>query len=134
MAHLDHDAVVDAFQRVAAQRGDPTPLRMCDRAGDTGYTHIHGPHQPQGLERCTTHAIAIEKYNGTVALRAPIGQHLGAVQRPDMPITKHSLGYSAGAFGDFDYAFDVPHILKAWSTFDAFARHVIASLAASSRW
>lgn len=134
MAHPDHDAVVDAFQREAARRGDPVPLEVHDRAGDAGYTHIHGPHQPRRPKRCRTYAVAVEKFNGTVALRAPIGQQLSGVRRPDVPITTHPLGYSVGPFGDFGYGFDIPHIMRVWTTLDAFAKDVIAAFAASNNW
>lgn len=134
MAHPDHDAVVDAFQREAVRRGDPI-LRICYRAGDAGYTHIHGPHQPYGTERCTTHAIVVEKFNGTVGLRAPIGQQLGGVLRPDVPITAHPLGQSAGAFGrDFTHGFDIQHIMRTWSTLDAFSRDVVAAFVTAHTW
>lgn len=108
---------------------------MCDRAGPGGYTHIHGPNQPKHPDQCRTHAIAVEKFNGTVALRAPIGQRLGGVLRPDLPISAHPLGYSAGnKYGDFAYAFDSSHILRVWQTYDAFARDVIAAFVAAGSW
>lgn len=134
MAHPDHDAVLDAFQREAARRGYPVPLGICHRAGDAGYTHIHGPNQPRRAKHCLTHAVGVEKVNGTVALRAPIGQQLGGVLRPDLPISRHPLGYSVGPFGAFGYGFDTPHIMRVWPTLDAFAGDVITAFVALGTW
>ncbi len=137
MANPKHDAVVDAFQRVAASLGHPMPLRTCERGPKIGYTNIHRPNQPPlGMhKRCTNHVIGIEKTNGTVALHEPIGERLGALKRPKLHIKDHPLGGSAGTnYGKFGYAFEYSEILKKWETLDAFARVVIAAFKASSRW
>jgi hypothetical protein len=122
MTHPDHDAVVDAFRRVGA------PTNQCDRGGPGGYTHVHGPSQQVHPDRCTTHAVCVEKQNGTVAVRSPVGEMLGGRRRPDLPIARHPLGYSHRPdYGQFDHAFDLPAIRANWPTLDAFARDVIAA-------
>jgi hypothetical protein len=78
----------------------------------------------------------VEKFNGTVGVRAPTGQQLGGVLRPDVPISdEQPLGHSAGPFGkEFTHGFDIQHILRTWSTLDAFARDVVAALVANHGW
>lgn len=123
MTHSDHDAIVDAFRRVGG------PTSQCDRGGPGAYTHVHGPSQPLSPERCTTHAVCVEKTNGTVAVRSPVCEALGGSPRPDLPIAQHPLGYSHRPdYGQFNYAFDVPTIRAKWQTFDNFARAVVAAV------
>ena len=37
MAHPDHDAVIDEFNKLGAH------ATHCVRGGEQGYTHVHGP-------------------------------------------------------------------------------------------
>lgn len=130
MAHPDHNAIVAAFQALG---GIP-----CDRGHPTnGYTHIHGPGFPPklGARQCATHAVAVEKYNGTVSPSAPVGSQMGATMRPQISIKKHPLGYSHRQnYGRFDHAFDVPSIQARWPTFADFVQDVVAHARRARQW
>lgn len=129
MAHPDHDAVVDAFRRV-----DPG-IVICDRGGAPGYTHIHAGTQALGATRCTTHAVVVEKQNGTVSLRAPLAQQFNGVKRPPLPIAQHPLGYSHRSdYGSFDHGFASRDLSAGWSTLDDFARDVIQAAKVINYW
>ncbi len=131
MPHPDHNAIVAAFATV-----DPTCRAGCHRGDPArGYTHIHGPSQASHPDRCSTHSVIVEKFNGTVSVRRPIGATLGGTRRTAIPIAQDPMGYSVGPeFGDFDIGFTVVTILARWATFDNFARAVIASARASHVW
>jgi hypothetical protein len=123
MPHPDHDAILAAFRRV-----DPS-ITTCDR-GDpqNGYTHIHGPSQPRGADRCNSHSVVVEKQNGTLSLRAPIGVQLGGVARAQLPISSNVLGYSYRSnYGEYGIGFDAPAVRRGWASLDDFARAVIAA-------
>jgi len=133
MIHVDHDAVIEAFQRIAG------PGRICHRgapAGDptVGYTHIHGPAHPPGAHRCTNHLVCVEKYNGTVAIARPVGERLGGVERPYTPIASDPLGYShRDSYGRFTYALDMKAIRNGWDSLDDFANAVVAAFRNSGK-
>ena len=132
MASLDHDAIVAAFRRVAGT------IYTCDRGHpDKGYTHIHGPnHQPaRGALRCGDHALAVEKYNGTLSPRDPIGTAMHGHSRSQRPIKQDPMGYShKKSFGAFHTGFDIGTIRKRWKTLDDFAVEVIKHAKARSLW
>lgn len=123
MPHADHDAILDAFRRKGAQ------VHHCARGGADGYTHVHGPSQQVGIDRCTAHSICVETQNGTVAVRAPVGEMLGGTKRPNQPIADHPLGFSHRPdYGQFGYAFDMQTIRTRWQGLDAFADAVVAAV------
>ena len=129
MAHLDHDALVGAFMRV-----DPRVV-TCERGGDQGYTHVHGPSQAPGIDQCRTHWIVIEKINGTVSLRDPAGAAIGGRQRPAVPIRQHPLGYSVREdFGGFPTGLTADDIRSRWQSYDDFAREAIQRIVAATSW
>jgi hypothetical protein len=132
MAHPDHDAVVDAFQRVGVT------IYTCDRADpNEGYTHIHGPsfRPAPGATRCMDHAVAVEKCNGTVSPRDPVGVNMQGHSRPQRSIKIDPLGHSHQKnYGAFHTGFDMSTIRARWRTLDDFARDVIAQAKASSLW
>ncbi len=122
MAHQDHDDIVAAFRRVDIRIQLP-----CDRGGERGYTHLHGPSQQRGVDQCTTHWIAIEKVNGTVSLREPAGAAIGGRLRPEASIDEDPIGGSVGTKkGGFTHALTADEIRAKWTTFDDFARDAIA--------
>ncbi len=121
MAHPDHDAIVGAFKQA-----DPR-VSCCHRGGPSGYTHIHGPSHARHPTRCRNHCVAVEKQNGTVALRRDLALQMGALARPNLAISRHPLGHSHRPdYGEFDHALDVPTIKQKWPTLANFARDVIA--------
>lgn len=132
MAHPDHDAIIDAFYRVGGT------ICTCDRADpDEGYTHIHGPNFPPvaGATRCLNHVVAVEKYNGTMSPRDPIGVNMQGRTRSQCSIKVDPLGHSHQKnYGAFHTGFDVGTIRARWKTLDDFARDVIACARASSLW
>lgn len=122
MPHPDHDDLLAAFGRV-----EPG-IQLCHRGHpQSGYTHIHGPRQAPGGDRCTSHTVTVEKQNGTVSLRSPFGQALGGTARAPVPIGQDPMGYSHRAdYGNYGDGFEASIIRARWGTFDAFARDVIA--------
>jgi hypothetical protein len=130
MSHPDHDKFVNAFLLT-----DPN-VKTCNRGGLGGYTHIHGPNQPCAEHHCTSHAIIVEKRNGTVSIRSPIAKELGASLRPpNVTINHHPLGYSFRVnYGNFDYAFTAEEVLRKWLGYVTFAVIVIHILKANNRW
>jgi hypothetical protein len=132
MAHPDHDAIVDAFRRVGGT------IYTCNRADPIdGYTHIHGPSFPPqtGAIRCNSHAVVVEKFNGTVSPRTPVGTLMQGSIRAQCSIKINPLGHSHREnYGNFGTGFDIPSIRARWSTFDDFAREVIAKSKAASTW
>lgn len=129
MAHVDHDAIVNAFQRV-----DPS-VAICDRGGADGYTHVHGPSQAYRPDRCTSHWIVIEKVNGTVSLRDAAGIAIQGHLRPVVPIKADPLGYSVREdFGGFTLALTAKDIRTRWPTFDDFALDAIQHVRAATTW
>jgi hypothetical protein len=125
MPHPDHDALVDAFRRAAA-------VGFCSRAGEPGYTHVHGPLNPHHAASCRNHVAIIERFSGTVSvrgnekLRKPDGTLVGGTKRPDVSIRQHPLGHSAGKHSEaFRYGFTADDIRRFWKSFDAFARAVV---------
>jgi hypothetical protein len=126
---LGHDRILEAFRRA-----DPN-LTICDRGGNRGYTHVHGPSQPAGDGRCRTHWVLIEKHNGTVAFRRPLAHELSANPRPNLSIRNHPLGFSnRPSFGEFDLALESSAIEERWDTTDDFAREVIRRCRARGVW
>lgn len=132
MAHPDHQALLAAFRRACGT------ITTCDRADpNDGYTHIHGPSSPAvpHAKRCATHAVVIEKFNGTVSPRAPVGQQLQGLDRPECSIKSDVLGHSHRKnYGNFGVGFDTATIRQRWSTLDDFARAVIAASQAAGQW
>jgi hypothetical protein len=125
----DHDDILEAFRRI-----EPG-IVTCPRGGEPGYTHVHGPSQAADSERCRTHAVVVERLNGTVAVRRPLAIELGASPRPLVPIAEHPLGFShRGAFGEFDHGWEVAAIRQRWGTLDAFAQEVVNRCRAAGSW
>jgi hypothetical protein len=128
MAHPDYEALLAAFARVDAS------IKTCDRGGIDGYTHIHSGTQIRG-DRCASHWILVERSNGTVALRDPIGRKLGGQPRVALPISDHPLGWSVRAdFGRYGWGFDAVTLLRRWATLEHFARDVIAAAREHGGW
>jgi hypothetical protein len=132
MAHPDHDAIIDAFRRVGGT------IYTCDRADpNDGYTHIHGPsfRPASGATRCMDHAVVVEKHNGTVSPRDPVGVNMQGCSRTQSSIKVDPLGHShRNNYGAFHTGFDVGIIRTRWRTLDDFAREVIAQAKANSLW
>ena len=132
MSHSDHDAIIDAFRRVDGR------IYTCNRADrHKGYTHIHGPnfHPQARATRCTNHAVVVEKFNGTVSPRSPVGSKMQGLNRRDCSIKTDPLGRSHRKnYGSFHTGFDVGTIRARWATLDDFAREVIARAKAESQW
>ena len=132
MAHPDHDAIIEAFQRVGGN------IRRCNRADpEEGYTHIHGPnhHPPDGATRCNDHAITVEKFNGTMSPRHPTGVNMHGLRRTECSIKNDPLGYSHQKnYGAFHTGFDIGTIRARWKTLDDFAEEVIRHAKAESMW
>ncbi|MEO5731820.1 MAG: hypothetical protein ABI134_33565, partial [Byssovorax sp.] len=92
---------------------------------ERGYTHIHGPRQPKGNGHCTTHTVTVEKQNGTVSVREPIAETMGATARAAVPIKQDPMGHSCGPeYGEFGFGFTAA-TLRGRGTLDDFAREVI---------
>ena len=129
MAHVDHETLKDAFERV-----DPR-VKFCDRGGEHGYTHVHGPSQARGDGQCRTHWIVIEKFNGTISLRDPAGAAIGGRERPLIPIREHLLGYSfRKSFGGFGTGLTADDVRSRKQTLDDFAREAIRLVSAFTTW
>ncbi len=132
MAHPDHNSIIAAFQRVGGT------IYTCERADPSdGYTHIHGPSFPPqpGATRCAKHAVVVEKFNGTVSPRSPVGKKMQGHPRTQNSVKVDSLGHSHREhYGDFDVGFDVPAIRARWASFDDFAKEVIAHAKAEGQW
>jgi hypothetical protein len=125
MAHADHDSIIRAFGLV-----DPRCSICAEVGGPTGYTHIHGPNQPRGAERCTTHSVIVETCNGTVGLRRELAKHvLHLRDRAQKPISVDPLGYAAGPeYGQFEQGILASEIIRHWGSYDEFAHHVIKTI------
>jgi hypothetical protein len=130
MAHAYHNKLVEAFQLA-----DPS-IKICNRGKKYGYTHLHGPNQVQGKNKCFTHSIVIEKFNGTISIRHPVALALGARMRPEgVRIESDPLGYSCRSnFGRFSHAFEAEEVLCIWGLFVSFAVVVINMEIANDNW
>ena len=127
---MDHEDIIDAFRKAEPK------ISVCSRGGNPpAYSHIHSPNQAVGASSCRSHWIVVECANGAVALRGALAQHLGAKLRPNLAITTHPTGHSAGPkYGDFDHALDPTTIAARWPSADALVRDVLAACRTVGAW
>lgn len=129
LPHTDHNEMIAAFAKLDARS------THCCRGGARGYTHIHGPNNPENGRKCTNHVVVVERRNGTVSVRSPIARDMKASKRPDVPITRDPRGYSNGReYGEFGYAFTAQTVRARWDTLDAFAAEVVKRAKAHGFW
>jgi transcriptional regulator with XRE-family HTH domain len=119
----EHDAIVEAFRKVDSR------IQTCHRPNGAkpseGYTHIHGPSRRPTPPRCVGHPLVVERVNGWVGFREPLGKRLNAVKRHDARIQQDPLGYSHVSIGGHKYVLIPSTILERWGSFENFAREVI---------
>ena len=102
-------------------------LRQRGRA--PGYVHVV-PAGPDPNKARNRH-VAIERFNGTVAVTEELQDALGAHPRPNARIENDPLGYCAGPnYGRFKWALTHDEIVQRWGTETAFAREVAKLLRA----
>lgn len=97
----------------------------------------NGPNVPPaaGATRCMNHSVVVEKFNGTMSPRDPVGVKMKGLSRSDKLIKIDPLGHSHQKnYGAFHTGFDIGTIRTQWRTLDDFARDVIAQAQANSLW
>ena len=115
------EKVLRAF--VEAFSADDGYVVLRQRGGTPGYVHV----VPSGFDpskRGHRHVV-VELKNGAVGVTLKLRDVLGAQDRPQEPIDKHDLGYSAGpSFGRFKWGLTHGAILAKWGSERAFAQTV----------
>jgi hypothetical protein len=102
--------LIIAFAEFFGARG--SYVSVCKHGGSPGYVHI----VPGGFDpaRSRERHVAVELYNGTVCVTDALKDAIGAHLRPDAPIQKDPLGYSAGPkYGRFAWALALREV-EAW--------------------
>lgn len=113
--------LMGAFVEVLGDEGGYAVLRH--RGRSPGYAHVV-PAGPDPNKARNRH-VAIELFNGTVAVTEELREALGAHRRPNTRIETDPLGYSAGPnYGRFEWALSHDEIVRRWGSELAFAREV----------
>lgn len=118
-------SLVEAFVEVLSDDGGYAVLRQ--RGRTPGYVHV----VPAGPDpnRPSSRHVAIELFNGTIAVTEELREALAAHPRPNARIEVDPIGYSAGpSYGRFKWALTHDEIITRWGTERAFAEEVAKSL------